>query len=122
MSELSEFSQDCFDVKEEVEKDCALWTRTLFKWVIQLSPMDTGRFLANWQIGPQNSSFSMLGVSNYANKLTDVNVSISDDYFSRNQQAYIVNNVEYNWNVEYEGWKRTAPYAPVTTAVARVLE
>lgn len=122
MSALSDLAQDCVDVKEDVQKDCALWTRTLFKWVIQLSPMDTGRFLANWQIGKDNSSFSTLGTSNYTVKLEDVNASIPDNYFANNTQAYIVNNVSYNWQVEYEGWKRTSAYAPVITAEARMIK
>jgi len=121
---MSKFGADiaewASDAQIGVATDCARITRELFNWVIQLSPIDTGRFIANWHIGNDAPTHSVLSKSNYTVKQKEVNWTITDDFFLRNASAYIVNNVSYAKQVEEDGWKFTDAYAPVAKAISKV--
>ena len=97
----------------EIAEETAKTTRGIFNTIIDYSPMDTGRFLGNWQIGPTDVNYSTLVNSSYLAKQAEVNSTITAQYFLKYDKAYMVNNVAYAKKVEEDGWQVTAAYAPV---------
>jgi hypothetical protein len=121
MSFGDEIAEWASQTQIEMYEEVADTTKELFKHVIKFSPKDTGRFLANWQVGSSLTSFSVPATSDYAPKLLEIDLRITPDFFMLNRKAYIFNNVDYVSEVEYEGWRVTPKYAPVAKSIAKML-
>lgn len=121
MSFGDEIAQWASEAQEELYVEVAETTKKLFSLVINYSPKDTGRFLANWQIGNALTSFSIPATSDYSVKIAEIKSKITPEFFMIHNKAYIFNNVDYVQNVEYEGWRVTPKYAPVAKSIVQML-
>lgn len=101
------------ETPREIAEETAKVTRGIFNTIVDYSPYLTGRFIANWQIGPTDVNFSTMGTDTWLSKQAEINKTITPDYFLTHSAAYMVNNVDYAHNVEYDGWRITVAYAPV---------
>lgn len=101
------------ETPKEVAEETAKVTRGVFNTIIDYSPMDTGRFLGNWQFGPTDVNYSTLEKSTWLAKQAEVNALFTAEYFLKYDKAYMINNVFYAKRVEELGWQKTAAYAPV---------
>lgn len=78
--------------------------------IVQLSPVDTGRFRANWQYGEGQIPS---GTVDAVDKSSDGGSTAADIMQKIPQQAmgkihYVVNNLPYSIRLEY-GWSKQAP-------------
>ena len=85
--------------------------------VILGSPVDSGRFVANWNVGSTpNITTSWTARTSKEAKIQQILSFITEDYFLRNKSVVLSNGLDYAHNVEYDGWKYTEAYAPVYQA------
>lgn len=108
------------EANEEVAIETARVARTIFTMIAQRSPVASGRFMANWLIGPTDMNYSTMSVMERPAKIAEINATITADYFTKHDQVWMVNNVTYAQNVEYTGWAKTSKYAPVANTLAEV--
>lgn len=110
------------EAQNELGFACAEKTRQLFKAVVMNSPefptarYSTGKFIANWNVGPNANLSVTEATSNKIAKIADIESTIYDDFFFTHPEAFILNNVDYTDKVEYMGWTITGPYQPVSHA------
>lgn len=117
---FSEISQWAKDSSTSVVEEMARTTRVIFTMVIDRSPRDTGRFINNWIVSPTDVSYSVIGTSDWDKKIAEMKSIITDDYFTKYNQAYIVNNLFYSDMVEH-GWPGgRMGYAPVTETIEKL--
>jgi len=106
------------DTARWVSKESGKMVRQLFHQVLINSPIESGRFVSNWHVGPTTPSYSVMTIQDYVLKVNEVLTTINDNYFLTTNKAYLVNNVDYAGNVEVFGWLRTPKYAPVGKAIS----
>lgn len=110
---FNEISLWAKEANEEVAIETAQVARTIFTMIIDRSPYLTGRFIANWHVGPTDVNYSTMSTMNWDTKIAEINATITSDYFLKYDQAYLVNNVLYSDKVEH-GWPGgRMGYAPV---------
>ena len=101
-------------------------TKSLFKTIVTYSPhkfygskYSVGQFMANWQVSATLPDYAIYGVTlTPQQKITDIEQTITPQFFKTHESAFMVNCLDYADKVEYEGWKITAPYMPVNRATA----
>lgn len=120
------FFSDIIDWTKEAEIEIATETanvtKTIFKSIVLESPVRTGRFMFNWQIGPDSPNNSILGTTGKEGKYADIDSTITANYFLTHDRAYMINNTAYAWRVEYEGWRDVGgrgEYAPVGKTIGK---
>lgn len=107
-------------VEKEIAEDTSMVARQVFTMVIDRSPYLTGRFIANWHVGPTDVNYSTMSTMNWDAKIAEINATITADYFLKYDQVYLVNNLSYTTNVEYTGWAKTIAYAPVAKTLSKI--
>jgi hypothetical protein len=96
-------------------------TLEILSRVVLKSPVDTGRFRANWNIGngtPDSGTTELLDkqggntilVGDYTLKSIKINGQI----------IYVTNSLPYAYRLEYEGWSRQAPAGMVRVTLAEL--
>lgn len=118
--DFSRIAQWASETQIVVAEETAKIARNVFYKVVYNSPYRTGMFIGNWQIAPTKNTTATLNKETQAQKIAEINSVITDDYFLMHDTVVMFNNVDYAHNVEYDGWKRTGPYAPVATTMASV--
>lgn len=108
------------EANEEVAIETAQVARTIFTMIVDRSPMLTGRFIANWHVGPTDVNYSTMSTMSWDAKIAEINATIPADYFLKHDQVYLVNNLDYTQNVEYTGWAKTIAYAPVAKTLTKI--
>lgn len=93
----------------------------LFNKVILKSPVDTGRFRANWNASinyPDKSvsnSLDKTGIGTIAkNNAIISNFSVNDN------SIYLTNNLPYAYRLEFEGWSKQAPQGMARISVMEI--
>lgn len=86
--------------------------------VINLSPVDTGRFKGNWQLSVGETSDSSLLRYDQTGYQTLADLSSKVNRFTAGQIAYIQNHVLYGYDLEY-GSSKQAPDGMVRITEAR---
>jgi hypothetical protein len=85
------------------------------------SPVDTGRFRANWQIGfnqpdtkttDETDLTGMAQISRAQSELNSIKIN--------GQTIYITNSLPYAYRLEYEGWSLQAPQGMVRITLAEL--
>ena len=117
--DFSKISEWASDTQLKIAEETVKVARTVLYNVITESPYSTGRFLGNWQIGPNKNSYSLMTKATHEQKLQEITYTLTDDYFLIHKSIFIVNNVAYAKNVEELGWQRTGKYAPVAKTLAK---
>jgi len=80
-------------------------TFNLFQSVINLSPVDTGRFRANWNMSYQEPDFGTSDTNDEGRGLQEAAKALT---FSIGDVAYLCNGLPYAQRLEY-GWSQQAP-------------
>lgn len=109
-----------FVVKSEQATDRTVRAITfeLFRSVIQMSPVDTGRFRGNWQTttgSPQDSIIPRLDPSG-SSAIAEVFAKAG----GLGSVSYLANNLSYAERLEYDGWSQQAPNGMVRVSFARI--
>lgn len=111
------------ETPQEIAEESAKITRDIFSTVIDYSPVDTGRFVANWQIETEVFNMSVVGTSTKSEKVAEINKKVTKDYFLTNSHIYMYNSVLYAFKVEYNGWNpptpKHLPYAPIAQTIGK---
>lgn len=88
--------------------------------IVAMSPVDTGRFRANWMFGRGAIDFATSdatdpGASQTQQRLTrEINAGVT---FGQSEMVYITNSLPYAFKLEYEGWSGQAPGGMVRVTV-----
>lgn len=111
------------ETQDEVAVESARIATTIFTMIVDRSPVLTGRFVANWLIGPTDANYSVNSTMSWDQKIADIKSTITKDYFKTHDRVYMVNNVNYAKRIEEDGWGdmggRSA-YAPVAGALKKI--
>lgn len=85
------------------------------------SPVDTGRFRANWNIG--NGSVNMMtseDVDPTGYGQIGQAVAVIKSMIINGQTIFISNSLPYAYRLEYEGWSKQAPQGMVRVTLAEI--
>lgn len=89
----------------------------LFTRIVLKSPVDTGRFRGNWQVGIGAIPAGTLELNDKAGTATISRVTAATLGVSAGQTIYLINNLSYARRLEY-GWSKQAPEGMVRKSVA----
>ncbi|MNV81033.1 hypothetical protein D3C71_1746710 [compost metagenome] len=81
--------------------------------------MLTGLFRGNWQATVGSPASHSLVGEDKSGAATLAEIKSAVTTLNPGEDAYIVNNLSYGFNVETEGWTKTPPYMPVRRTVAQ---
>lgn len=90
----------------------------LFSAVIQASPVDTGRFRANWQATTLSPAAGTVNTTDRSGATTISHVTTTVAGSTNASQFYLTNNLPYAEKLEY-GYSNQAPQGFVRTNVSR---
>lgn len=122
------------DVESKVDDILQTITIKVGESLITLSPVDTGRFRANWQLGVDSGTTSSLNRFDQNGQSTLAELASKANSFTAGQVAYIQNHVTYGYDLEYgtyrgptqkvtdEGFSRQAPAGMLRVTEARFTE
>ncbi len=88
----------------------------LFKRVIMKSPVDTGRFRANWQVAIESIPGGTLDATDKHGAATIARIMPDVLKMKAGETIYLVNNLSYARQLEY-GWSKQAPAGMVRVTV-----
>ena len=81
----------------------------LFRGIIKMSPVDTGRFRANWMVGMKAPSTETTESTDKAGGTTAMNMA---QYINAQKDSYeftLANNLPYAYKLEYGGYPGDGP-------------
>jgi hypothetical protein len=115
MLDIQKFMQKADANQREVLQKIAF---DMFTRIVMMSPVDTGRFRANWY--PQIGSISVTsnwGAMDPTGTVSLARVKSASEQFGPGKAIYMSNNLPYANRLEY-GWSRQAPAGMVRLNVA----
>lgn len=115
-----DLSRLCEKAKGEVELAMRKIMLELFQNVILKSPVDTGRFRANWQVGYSSPNLSItdqtdISGSTAIGRMTQQVVSASLD----GKSIFLTNSLPYAHRLE-NGWSKQAPSGMVRLSMVEI--
>lgn len=119
------FRTDLKRIIEKTKDKTNLFVRKLVldldRRVILKSPVDTGRFKANWQIGYGTPDIETVETLDKSGSLTMAKhqAEVSSKILA-GSVIYITNSLPYAYRLEYEGWSKQAPSGMVRTTLAEL--
>lgn len=118
---MSDFTRqlETFAAKSSLKADRVLRSASLeiLKRVTMRSPVDTGRFLGNWQVGVDSRPDAILDTFDKAGNIT---VSMGEEELLSariGKTVFIANNLPYGPRLE-TGWSERAPNGMIGITVA----
>ena len=112
--DISQLAKWCSEVQFKIAEDTAKAAREIGYKLIEESPYDTGRYVANWRIGKSQSISGMTeSKETKVQAKSDINSYIDDGYFFTNDKVVIYNTAKYHDKVEDKGWVLTDAYQPI---------
>lgn len=103
--------------KKDVEKVGRKFTFNVFTAVLFRSPVDTGRFRANWNVERDTANSSSSTNIDVARALLQVKNAMS---IPLGGIVYMTNGLPYAQRLEYDGWSAQAPQGMIRVSVAEV--
>lgn len=91
----------------------------LFTRVVLKSPVDTGRFRANWQLAIGDIPDDVLELDDKAGTATVSRGVAASQGVRAGDVVYLVNNLPYGPRLEY-GWSQQAPAGMVRISIAEI--
>jgi hypothetical protein len=119
------FRTDLKRIVEKTKDKTNLFVRKLVldldRRVILKSPVDTGRFKANWQIGYGTPDIETVETLDKSGSLTMAKhqAEVSSKILA-GSVIYITNSLPYAYRLEYEGWSKQAPSGMVRITLAEL--
>jgi len=103
--------------RAKVDIDTAVKKSTfdLFKAVVERSPVDTGRFRANWNCSQGAPNNDTSAGTDATRGLTEAQKALT---FSAGGIVYFINALPYAQRLEYEGWSSQAPAGMVRITIS----
>ena len=87
------FFSDIMDWTKEAElaiaEETAKVAKAVFKSIVLESPVRTGRFMFNWQIGPTSPNYSVMGTIGKEGKYAEIDATITANYFLTHNATHI---------------------------------
>lgn len=101
---------------QKIDKAVKAATFEIFKAVILKSPVDTGRFRANWQFsrGTPAQGINLAFDTSGALAIAGASKALTTNLGS---VVYLVNNLPYAERLEYESWSKQAPSGMVRLTI-----
>lgn len=113
--QLEGFAEYAKEAADEIFKSVVIQVGSS---LINLSPVDTGRFLANWQFSINSTSNASLDETDQMGDKTLARFVKEVGPLTYGQTAYIYNNLIYGVSLEY-GHSRQAPAGMLRITLAR---
>ncbi|MGL5002488.1 MAG: HK97 gp10 family phage protein [Casimicrobium sp.] len=98
------------DIETVVRKS----TFELFNAVIEKSPVDTGRFRANWSCSQGKYSSEKFDSTEKSRATEQAKLALN---FETGGIVYFTNSLPYAYRLEYEGWSNQAPQGMVRVSI-----
>lgn len=86
--------------------------------IVQRSPVDTGRFRANWQFSVGVPDLSTSKQVDPSGSITMARIQGQIAGIKAGQDAYLTNSLPYAHRLEFEGWSSQAPNGMVRVTLA----
>lgn len=90
--------------------------------VVALSPVDTGRFRANWVCSVGGLSKITTTVTDKTGELSIARVEAALQTWEPGQTIYLTNSLPYAARLEYDAWSKQAPAGMVRLTVQNFAE
>lgn len=90
-------------------------TLDMFKAIVERSPVDTGRFRANWNCSQGSPNNATSGDTDQARGFAEAQKALG---YAAGGIVYFVNALPYGTRLEYEGWSSQAPSGMVRITIA----
>jgi hypothetical protein len=101
----------------KVDTKVRQFTVELFTLVVSASPVDTGRFRANWHVEFGSPIYSVTKMTGEAIARREVSKVSS---YPTGSKVYLTNNLPYAGRLEH-GWSAQAPTGMIRVSVAQIL-
>jgi hypothetical protein len=114
---------------KRIDKAQSKLEQTVMKFVlevnsrfVQKSPVDTGRFKANWNVstGSINTGTTQRTSATKFRQKDEYNKPIINQLKINGQVVYITNSLPYSRRIEYTAWSSQAPMGVVRTTIAEM--
>lgn len=86
--------------------------------IVMRSPVDTGRFRANWQFGAGAIDFTTSDQVDPSGAISIAKVQAQLGAVNAGGVYYLTNSLPYAYRLEYEGWSAQAPAGMVRVTLA----
>lgn len=117
---VADFAQQVRAFTEDAKEKTALAVKRIalemFERVILRSPVDTGRFRGNWQVGIGNIPAGTLRLDDKSGRATISKAQAAALRLEPGQTITLVNNLPYGPRLE-NGWSKQAPAGMVALTV-----
>lgn len=90
--------------------------------IVQKSPVDTGRFRANWQYGAGQVNFATDSAPDITGSSSIGKISIGLQGWRRGEKIYVTNSLPYAKRLEYDAWSNQATAGMVRISVIEFKE
>jgi len=84
---FADISVWAIEAQQEVAAEVAATARIIFTMVVDRSPYSSGKFIANWHVGPTDVNYSTMSTMNWDAKIAEINATITADYFLTHDQV-----------------------------------
>ena len=93
----------------------------IYSRVVLRSPVDSGRFRANWQVGNGSIDYTVTNntdvsgasaISKAALELSSMNIN--------GQTIFVSNSLSYSQRLEFDGWSKQAPAGMIRVTLAEL--
>lgn len=85
--------------------------------IVQKSPVDTGRFRANWQYGAGQINFSTDAPEDKTGSSSIGKIAVGLQGWKRGETIYVTNSLPYAKRLEYDAWSKQATAGMVRISV-----
>lgn len=85
--------------------------------IVQKSPVDTGRFRANWQYGAGQVNFATNSPDDKTGSSSIGKIALGLQGWKRGETIYVTNSLPYAKRLEYDAWSKQAVAGMVRISV-----
>ena len=119
---MASFEQQLTEIEQRIERRVSQAVRKIaldvFTGVIQMSPVDTGRFRGNWQVATGQAPSGTVEMTDPSGATVTAQVAGEIEGMEPGDVIYLVNNLPYAQRLE-DGWSQQAPGGMVALTVQR---
>ena len=119
---MASFEQQLTEIEQRIERRVSQAVRKIaldvFTGVIQMSPVDTGRFRGNWQVATGQAPSGTVEMTDPSGATVTAQVAGEVEGMEPGDVIYLVNNLPYAQRLE-DGWSQQAPGGMVALTVQR---